>query len=141
MVGVSTPCEAVSTRKICVFVPRLFEVQRYGSISDPEMRSYPPRVRRDLDVVPRANPRRVLTPCAHVNQQSASGVGVSTPCGAVSTGGIPVFSPGWWSCRDIEEFLSWGWDPILPGCDGTSTLSRGATFAVRWLHEPRPISN
>ena len=28
-----------------------------------------------------------------------------------------------------------------PGCDGTSTLSRGATLAPPWLHEPQPIIN
>ena len=27
---------------------------------------------------------------------------------------------------------------ILPGCGGTTTLSRGETLAVRWLHEPQP---
>ena len=34
-----------------------------------------------------------------------------------------------------------GWDIVLPGCGGTSMLSRGATLAARWLHEPQPISN
>ena len=34
-----------------------------------------------------------------------------------------------------------GSEPIFPGCGGTSTLSRGATLAARWLHEPQPISN
>ena len=31
---------------------------------------------------------------APTNQQSAGGVGVSTPCGAVSTRGITLFVPG-----------------------------------------------
>ena len=31
--------------------------------------------------------------------------------------------------------------PYLLGCGGTSTLSRGATLAARWLHERQPISN
>ena len=30
---------------------------------------------------------------------------------------------------------------ILPGCGGTSTLTRGTTLAARWLHKPQPISN
>ena len=36
-----------------------------------------------------------------------------------------------------------GWDLIIPGCGGTSTLSREATLAARWLHEPlgQSISN
>ena len=40
-----------------------------------------------------------------------------------------------------KDFLVRGWELILPGCGGTSTLARGATFAVGWLHEPQPISN
>ena len=34
-----------------------------------------------------------------------------------------------------------GMEIILPGCDGTSALARGATLAARWLHEPQTISN
>ena len=30
---------------------------------------------------------------------------------------------------------------MLPRCGETSTLSREATLAARWLHEPHPISN
>ena len=44
----------------------------------------------------------------------------------------------------MEGFLIRGYGDkniILPGCGGTSTLARGATLAVRWLHEPHPISN
>ena len=41
---------------------------------------------------------------APVNQQSASGAGVSTPCGAVSTRGIIVFG-----------FMIREWHPIVPG--------------------------
>ena len=62
--------------------------------SDPGMKPYPPRVRRDLDVVPRGNSRRALSPCAPANQQPASGVRDSTPCRAVSTREISVFVPG-----------------------------------------------
>ena len=32
------------------------------------------------------------------------------------------------------------WD-LVPECGGTSTLTRGATIAARWLHEPQKISN
>ena len=61
-VWVSTPCVAVSTRAICVFVPGLLKLHRYGRISDPGMGNYPPRVRRDLGVGPRSNSRRALAP-------------------------------------------------------------------------------
>ena len=57
----------------------------------------------------------------------------------------PVGSPSWfsvcWNCRDMEGFLTRGWEIILPGCGGTSALARGATLAARWLHEPQAISN
>ena len=43
------------------------------------------------------------------------------------------------SCRDMEGYLIQGQDPVLPGCGGTSTLSREATLAARWLHETQPI--
>ena len=76
------------------FVPGLLELWRYGRICDPGMITYLPRVRRDHDVSPRNNSRSVLAPWAPANQQSASGVGISTPCGVVSTRGISVFGPG-----------------------------------------------
>ena len=41
----------------------------------------------------------------------------------------------------MEGFLIRGWELILPGCVRTSTLSREATLAARWFHEPQPISN
>ena len=34
-----------------------------------------------------------------------------------------------------------GCEFILPGCGGTSTLSRGATLAACWVHETPSISN
>ena len=51
-VGVSTPCVAVSTRCICVFDPGLSEVYKYRRISDPGIRNYYPRLRRDLGACP-----------------------------------------------------------------------------------------
>ena len=42
---------------------------------------------------------------------------------------------------DMEAFLLRGLDLILPVSGATLTLSRGATLAVRWLHEPQPTSN
>ena len=54
-------------------------------------------------------------------------VGVSTPCGAVSTRGITVIVPGFWICRCMEGFPTREWDLILPGGAGASTLVRGAT--------------
>ena len=41
----------------------------------------------------------------------------------------------------MEGFLVPGWKLMLPLFGGTSTLSRGATLAARWLREPKPISN
>ena len=41
----------------------------------------------------------------------------------------------------MEGFLIPGMEIILIGFGGTSTLSRGATLAARWLHEHQPISN
>ena len=50
-------------------------------------------------------------------------------------------SPGYSSCRDMEGFLTRGWEIILPGCGGTSALARGPTLAARWLHEPQLIND
>ena len=41
----------------------------------------------------------------------------------------------------MEDFITRGWEFILPGCGGTSALARGAALAARWLHELQPISN
>ena len=54
----------------------------------------PPRVQRDLDFPQRGNSCRALAPQTPGNQQSASIVGVSIPCMAVSTRGIAVFVAG-----------------------------------------------
>ena len=74
--GVSTPCGVCSTRGITVFVPGLSQLYIHGGISDPGMGPCRPRVAR-----------------APTSQQSAGGVRVSTPCGAVSTRRITVFVP------------------------------------------------
>ena len=44
-VGVSTPCGAVTTRGIFVFVPNLLRLLRYGTIYKAGIRTYTPRVR------------------------------------------------------------------------------------------------
>ena len=44
------------------FRPRVVGVVEICMFYDPGMRPYPLRVRRDLDVVSRGNPRRALTP-------------------------------------------------------------------------------
>ena len=61
--------------------------------------------------------------------------------GRYRPGGSAFSSLGCWKCRDMEGFLTRGWELILPGCSGTSALSRGGTLAARWLHDPQPISN
>ena len=75
----------------------------YGRISDPGMGPY--------YLTPVA-----LAPRTPANQQSASGVGVFTPCGAVSTWGTTVFVLSvCWSYRCMEGFMIGGWNRILPG--------------------------
>ena len=70
-VRVSTPCGAVSIRENIIFVQEVLELYRYGGVRDTGMGSYLPRV--------------ALAPHAPANQRSASGIGVSTSCGAVPT--------------------------------------------------------
>ena len=55
------------------------------------------------------------------------GVGVSKPCGAVSTPDITVFVPGSLELYMYGMIYDPGMDPILPGC--------------RWLHKLQPISD
>ena len=66
---------------------------------------------------------------------------VSTPCGAVSTGGSAFSSPFFFRYRDMERFQIWRWNLILPGCRETSALARGATLSARWRHGPQSIRN
>ena len=80
----------------------------------------------------------------HAPQQISNhpvGLGFSHPAGRYRPGGSAFLSPGCWSCRDIVEFLTRGWELIFPWCGGTSTLSQGAPLAACWLNEPQPISN
>ena len=83
----------------------LLELLRYGMISDLWMRTIPLQVRRDRGVAPKRNPRRALAPEASANQQSASGTGVFTPCGAVPTLGIYGYVPR------LLEVYRYGWVP------------------------------
>ena len=59
------------------------------------------------------------------------GLGFPHLPGRRRTGRSAFSSPGCWSCGDIEGFLYRGWEIILPGCSGTSALSRGATLDAR----------
>ena len=80
----------------------------YGRIHDPGLGRYNPWVRLDLNVV-----------------QTASRVGVSTPCGAVSTRGYLHFHPRVIGVAGVREHLFSGDGTLLsPGCGGTSKLSR-----------------
>ena len=79
----------------------------YGGISDAGMGHCPPRVRRDLDVVPWGNSCRALAPRASAYQQPASGVGVPIPCGRYRSEGTPFSSPGCRGCRYVEGFMIW----------------------------------
>ena len=105
------------------------------------MRTYPPRLRRDLGVVPRGNSRGVwLHEPLPINSQPV-GLGFPHREGRYRPGGSAFSSPRCWSRRDMEGFLTRGWERILPGCGGTSALAQGATFDPRWLQEPQRISN
>ena len=113
----------------------------YGRVSDPGVGTYPSLVRWDLGGGPRGNSRRAPPPGAQDNQQSPSMVGIPHSAGRYRPKGCAFSPPGCWNCGNMEGFLTRGWEIILPGCGGTSALSRGATLAARWLHEPQPISN
>ena len=102
-------------------------------VSDPGMGSYPPQVRWDLGVGPRGNSRRAMAPRAPAHQQSLLELGFPHLAGRYRPGVSAFSSPGCF-CRDIEGFLTRGWELILPGCGRTSALARGATLAARWLH-------
>ena len=69
------------------------------------------------------------------------GLGFPHPAGRYRPRGSALLSPRCWSRRDMEGFLTRGWERILPGCGGTSALAQGATFDPRWLQEPQRISN
>ena len=103
-VGASTPCAAVSPRGVTVFVLDVLDLRMYRRIYDPGMGSYYSRV--------------AALPTS-ANQQSASGVGDSTPCWEVSTRGGTVFVPVRRSCRCVERFMIRGCGLILPGCGGS----------------------
>ena len=60
--GVSPNCGAVSTREMCILVPKMFGLHMYERISDRGIGTYPPRLQRDLGVGPRGNTHRALAP-------------------------------------------------------------------------------
>ena len=72
------------------FVPGLLGLYMYGRIYDPGLVSYPPRMSRDLDIVPRGNTRRLYERQPINNRW----MGVEFRYGAVSTRGIIAFVPG-----------------------------------------------
>ena len=122
----SAPCRAVSTGGDSVFAHGWSEVYICGR--NPGMGTYLPGIRWLYARFP-------------VNQRSAIGVGVSPPCGVILILDTPFPSPGRRSCRRIEVFLIWGYDPMFPGSGETSTFARGGSLAARWFHEPQLISN
>ena len=70
------------------------------------------------------------------------GMGFPYLAGRYRPGGSLLSSPVLLSCIYMEGFFTTqGWDIILPGCGGTSTLARGGNLASRWLYKPQPISN
>ena len=113
---VSTPCGAVSTRGTTVLFPRVLDLEPYGRISDPGMGPYPPRV--------------TLAPRTPAKQQSARGVGVATPCGAVSTRRTPFSSPVCWSWSRMVRFLIGDETLSSPGGAGSTNPSQSARGVV-----------
>ena len=111
-VGASAPCREVSTLRITVSSPvrRIFGD---GRVSDPEMGSLPPRVRRVA--------LRTLA-----NQRSTSGVGFPHRARRYCPSGSPLSSRVCWVHGCMEGLMIRRWDPILPGCC--------------WLSEAPPIS-
>ena len=61
--------------------------------------------------------------------------------GRYRPGGSLSFSPGCWIRRFTDGLMFRGWECIIPGCGGASTLAPGVTTAARWHYEPQPISN
>ena len=112
--GVSTPCGAVSTRGITVFVPVWLVLYTLKSILDSGMETYLPRVRQDLDVGPSGDSRSALALQAPANQQSVHGCGVSTPCRAVSTRGSLFSSRDYWTCLCMEGLMNREMGPYPP---------------------------
>ena len=86
---------------------------RYGGIYETGMGTYPPRVALALH--------------APANQRSARGIGISTPCGAVSTRENSIFAPGVPEIRAMDGRLNRGWGTIIPGLPS--------------LYAPQPISD
>ena len=104
--------------------------------------SYRPWMRRDLG--PRHCPEGELSALWLHEAQPISDrpmwVAFQHRAGQYQPWESPSSSPGCWYCRSSEGFLVRGWEIIITGCDGTSTLPRGATLTTRRLHEVQPVS-
>ena len=101
--------------------------------------SYSRRGHRDLGFAPGGNVRRSsgsTNPNLSAISNQPVWLGFPHRAGGYQTGGSALSSPGCWVCRYMGGLLIRGGAIILRGCGGTSTLSRGATLAARWLHEP-----
>ena len=101
-ISVSTPCWAVSTRGITAF-PSLSSCKWIGGLLIQGWKPILPGVRWHFVRFP-------------VSQRPASGAGVSTPCGAVSTRGITVFVP------TLSELQMYG-GISDPGCRPRAALA------------------
>ena len=97
-------------------VSGLLELYIYGRIFDPGMGHYHPRVRRHHDVLSRG--ATLAARWLHESQPTINqpmGVGFPHLAGRYRPGGCLFSSLGCWSCRDTEEFIIRGWEPILSG--------------------------
>ena len=110
---VSTPCGAVSTQEICIFVPGLLYLQRYGRISDKNS-SFPGVAG------PRRWPKRQLSPRATSTSSIQSAItqwgypvrlGFPHPAGRYRPGRYVYLSPACSICRDMEGLLTRTYPP------------------------------
>ena len=75
--------------------------------------------------------RVALASFSSPTQKSAGEVGVCTPCGAVSSREITVYSPCCRSYSCMKGSLNRRWGPIFPRCGGIVRFPLGATPAGR----------
>ena len=137
---------SVSTRGIINYLPGSPRVvgdvlRLYGRIYDPGMGRYPPQMRRDLDMGGEATLAARWVYKLQSSSNHCTGVGFPHRARRCRPGGSIFSSTVCWISICMEGLRTWGWDLILPGCAGTSTLAPGANLAARWLCEPQSVSN
>ena len=121
----STPCGAVSIRRITVFVPGLLEL--HACLEGFLIRGWDPTLPGCGGTLTLA--RGVTLSASRICEPQTSSdklMGVGNPAVSVHRGS-PFSPPGCWSRVCLEDFLIRECDSILPGHP--------------WVHEPQPISD